>query len=88
MAILRLIEEEALKDRTAEESAPACPPPVAAFLLNEKRNAITKIELRTRARIFSSCRTIIWKPRISKPASALTAPNWLPARPATKWPPS
>ena len=25
---------------------------VAAFLLNEKRNAITKIELRTRARIF------------------------------------
>jgi ribonuclease E len=27
------------------------PIPVAAFLLNEKRNSITKIELRTRARI-------------------------------------
>ncbi len=51
LAILRLIEEEALKDRTAEVRARA-PFQVAAFLLNEKRNAITKIELRTRARIF------------------------------------
>ncbi|WP_057389224.1 ribonuclease E [Pseudomonas aeruginosa] len=50
-AILRLIEEEALKDRTAEVRA-RVPFQVAAFLLNEKRNAITKIELRTRARIF------------------------------------
>ena len=50
LAILRLIEEEALKDRTAEVRAQV-PIPVAAFLLNEKRNAITKIELRTRARI-------------------------------------
>ena len=51
LAILRLIEEEALKDRTAEIRA-RVPFQVAAFLLNEKRNAITKIELRTRARIF------------------------------------
>ncbi|ELC0917396.1 ribonuclease E [Pseudomonas aeruginosa] len=51
LAILRLIEEEALKDRTAEVRA-RVPFQVAAFLLNEKRNAITKIELRTRARIF------------------------------------
>lgn len=51
LAILRLIEEEALKDRTAEVRAQV-PLPVAAFLLNEKRNNITKIELRTRARIF------------------------------------
>ncbi|HWR79342.1 MAG TPA: ribonuclease E [Pseudomonas sp.] len=50
LAILRLIEEEALKDRTAEVRAQV-PIPVAAFLLNEKRNNITKIELRTRARI-------------------------------------
>lgn len=50
LAILRLIEEEALKDRTAEVRA-LVPIPVAAFLLNEKRNSITKIELRTRARI-------------------------------------
>ena len=41
------------------------------------------------ARASSSCRTIIWKPRISKSSvCAMTAPNWLPARPATKWPPS
>ncbi|WP_446941407.1 ribonuclease E [Pseudomonas aeruginosa] len=51
LVILRLIEEEALKDRTAEVRA-RVPFQVAAFLLNEKRNAITKIELRTRARIF------------------------------------
>lgn len=51
LAILRLIEEEALKDRTVEVRA-RVPFQVAAFLLNEKRNAITKIELRTRARIF------------------------------------
>ncbi|MDO8697077.1 MAG: Rne/Rng family ribonuclease, partial [Pseudomonas sp.] len=50
LAILRLIEEEALKDRTAEVRAQV-PIPVAAFLLNEKRNSITKIELRSRARI-------------------------------------
>ena len=51
LAILRLIEEEALKDRTAEVRA-RVPMQVAAFLLNEKRNALTKIELRTRVRIF------------------------------------
>lgn len=51
LAILRLIEEEALKERTAEVRA-RVPFQVAAFLLNEKRNAITKIELRTRVRIF------------------------------------
>ncbi|MBH9304738.1 ribonuclease E [Pseudomonas aeruginosa] len=51
LAILRLIEEEALKDRTAEVRA-RVPFQVAAFLLNEKRNAITKLELPTRARIF------------------------------------
>jgi len=50
LAILRLIEEEALKDRTAEVRA-RVPLPVAAFLLNEKRNALTKIELRCRTRI-------------------------------------
>jgi len=50
LAIMRLIEEEALKDRTAEVRA-RVPLPVAAFLLNEKRNALTKIELRCRTRI-------------------------------------
>ena len=50
LAILRLIEEETLKDSTAEVRAQV-PIPVAAFLLNEKRNAITKIELRSQVRI-------------------------------------
>lgn len=50
LAILRLIEEETLKESTAEVRAQV-PIPVAAFLLNEKRNAITKIELRSQVRI-------------------------------------
>ncbi|MCJ8167752.1 ribonuclease E [Atopomonas sediminilitoris] len=50
LAILRLIEEEALKERTAEVRAHV-PLQVAAFLLNEKRNAITRTELRTKVRI-------------------------------------
>lgn len=50
LAILRLIEEDALKEATAEVRAQV-PIPVAAFLLNEKRNAITKIELRSQVRI-------------------------------------
>lgn len=50
LAILRLIEEETLKESTAEVRAHV-PIPVAAFLLNEKRNAITKIELRSQVRI-------------------------------------
>ncbi|AWM79379.1 ribonuclease E/G [Gammaproteobacteria bacterium ESL0073] len=50
LAILRLIEEETLKESTAEVRAQV-PIPVSAFLLNEKRNAITKIELRSQVRI-------------------------------------
>lgn len=87
LAILRLIEEEALKDRTAK-SAPACPsrsPPscsTRSATPSPRSNCVP-------ARASSSCRTIIWKPRISKSSvCAMTAPNWLPARPATKWPPS
>lgn len=50
LAILRLIEEETLKEGTAEVRAQV-PIPVSAFLLNEKRNSITKIELRSQVRI-------------------------------------
>ncbi len=51
LAILRLIEEEALKERTAEVRAHV-PLHVAAFLLNEKRVSLLKIELRSKVRIF------------------------------------
>lgn len=50
LAILRLIEEEALKERTAEVRAHV-PLQVASFLLNEKRVSILKIELRSKVRI-------------------------------------
>lgn len=45
LAILRLIEEEALKENTAQIQA-TVPVAVAAYLLNEKRNAVAKIEQR------------------------------------------
>ena len=50
LSILRLMEEEALKDNIAEIRAHV-PIPVAAFLLNEKRQTIAKIEQRHNVRI-------------------------------------
>ena len=50
LSILRLMEEEAMKDKTSEIRAQV-PVPVAAFLLNEKRKMIAKIEKRHEARI-------------------------------------
>ncbi|MBP8771738.1 MAG: ribonuclease E [Aeromonadaceae bacterium] len=50
LAILRLIEEEALKDNTDQVHAQV-PVDVAAFLLNEKRSAIIKLEQRHQVRI-------------------------------------
>jgi ribonuclease E len=50
LAILRLLEEEAIKDRSAEVRA-VVPVPVAAYLLNEKRPALTEIEQLTKARV-------------------------------------
>lgn len=45
LSILRLIEEEALKDNTKEVHA-IVPVPVASYLLNEKREAVSAIEKR------------------------------------------
>jgi len=50
LSVLRLIEEEALKERTAEVRAHV-PVAVATFLLNEKREALAKTESRTKIRI-------------------------------------
>ncbi|MCS5448398.1 ribonuclease E [Enterobacter huaxiensis] len=45
LSILRLIEEEALKENTKEVHA-IVPVPVASYLLNEKREAVSAIEAR------------------------------------------
>ncbi|CAK9884680.1 MAG: Ribonuclease E [Candidatus Erwinia impunctatus] len=45
LSILRLIEEEALKENTKEVHA-IVPVPVASYLLNEKRDAVSAIEKR------------------------------------------
>lgn len=50
LSILRLVEEEAKKERSAEIRA-VVPVTVGTFLLNEKRNAILSIEQRHHARI-------------------------------------
>lgn len=50
LSILRLLEEEAIKDRTAEVRAHV-PLDVAAYLLNEKRIALATIEANARVRV-------------------------------------
>lgn len=50
LSILRLLEEEAIKDRSAEVRA-IVPVDVAAYLLNEKRSALSEIEADTKARV-------------------------------------
>lgn len=50
LSILRLLEEEAIKDRSAEVRA-IVPVDVAAYLLNEKRSALGEIEQDTKARV-------------------------------------
>lgn len=50
LSILRLVEEEALKDRSAEIRA-IVPLTVGTFLLNEKRSAISGIEQRNNIRV-------------------------------------
>ena len=50
LSILRLVEEEAQKERSAEIRA-ICPVSVATYLLNEKRKAISNIESRQNTRI-------------------------------------
>ncbi|KFC09365.1 ribonuclease E [Trabulsiella guamensis ATCC 49490] len=45
LSILRLIEEEALKENTQEVHA-IVPVPIASYLLNEKRSAVSAIEAR------------------------------------------
>ena len=50
LSILRLLEEEAIKDRTAEVRAHV-PLDVAAYLLNEKRITLATIEANSRVRV-------------------------------------
>jgi len=50
LSILRLLEEEAIKDRSAEVRA-IVPVDVAAYLLNEKRAALGEIEQDTKVRV-------------------------------------
>ncbi len=50
LSILRLLEEEAQKERSAEIRA-VVPVPVGTFLLNEKRKAISEIENRHNTRV-------------------------------------
>ncbi|MDA9368016.1 Rne/Rng family ribonuclease [Flavobacteriaceae bacterium] len=50
LAILRLLQEEAAKERTGEVRV-IVPIDVAAFLLNEKRSAVSEIEASTKVRV-------------------------------------
>ena len=61
LAILRLLEEEAIKDRSAEVRAHV-PVSVSTYLLNEKRAALTEIEELTKVRL-----TVVPNPNMETP---------------------
>lgn len=61
LSIIRIIEEHALKENTAQVRA-NLPIEIAAFLLNEKRQAITDIESRQNVKVF-----IIPNPHMTTP---------------------
>jgi ribonuclease E len=50
LSTLRLIEEHAMKDNTGQVLVQA-PPPVANFMLNEKRASVVEIELRNKVHV-------------------------------------
>ena len=50
LSVLRLIEEESMKDRTARVIA-QLPVEVATFLLNEKRSNVSELEQRTKVKV-------------------------------------
>ncbi|TKB45906.1 ribonuclease E [Thalassotalea mangrovi] len=50
LSVLRLMEEEAIKDKTSQVHAQV-PVPVATYLLNEKRNAVGHIEKRHNVKV-------------------------------------
>ncbi len=52
LSVMRIIEEEALKENTAQVRA-ILPPEIAAYLLNEKRQAIIDIEKRQQVSIIA-----------------------------------
>ncbi|MFK8042896.1 ribonuclease E, partial [Congregibacter sp.] len=66
LSILRLLEEEAIKDRSAEVRA-IVPVDVAAYLLNEKRVALSEIESLTRVRVL-----VIPNPNLETPHFEVT----------------
>ncbi|EAQ97939.1 ribonuclease E [Congregibacter litoralis] len=66
LSILRLLEEEAIKDRTAEVRA-IVPVDVAAYLLNEKRVALSEVESLTRVRVL-----VIPNPNLETPHFEVT----------------
>ena len=66
LSILRLLEEEAIKERSAEVRA-IVPVDVAAYLLNEKRSALSDIERDTKVRIL-----VIPNPNLETPHFEVT----------------
>lgn len=64
LSVLRLIEEEALKDNTSQVLA-VVPVSIASYLLNEKRRSINHIEKRSKFALLS-CQIPIWKHRTLK----------------------
>jgi ribonuclease E len=85
LQILRIIQEESLKDNTA---AVLCQVPVevASFLLNEKRTEIAKIELKQRINVLMVPNKTLETPNYKLERLKHDDRAWTTSRPATRWP--
>jgi ribonuclease E len=86
LQILRIIQEESLKDNTASVLCQV-PVEVASFLLNEKRAEITKIELKQRINVLMVPNKTLETPNYKLERLKHDDPRvWTISKRATKWP--
>jgi ribonuclease E len=83
LQILRMVQEESMKDNTAAVHVQV-PVEVTSFLLNEKRTEITKIELKQRVTVLLVPNKHLETPNYRSSACATTTRAWRTCRPATR----
>ncbi|BEP53337.1 hypothetical protein GmRootV118_05810 [Variovorax sp. V118] len=85
LQILRIIQEESMKDNTAAVHVQV-PVEVASFLLNEKRPEIAKIELKQRVTVLMVPNKTLETPNYKLERLSTTTRAWITSKPATRWP--
>jgi len=83
LQILRMVQEESMKDNTAAVHVQV-PVEVTSFLLNEKRTEITKIELKQRVTVLLVRTRPSRRRTTGSSGCATTTRAWRTCRPATR----